>query len=57
MPAALTAPQRRRLVAAARRAAAAAYAPYSRFPVGAAVLAETARIASAALAREAGVTA
>ena len=38
MPAALTASQRRRLIAAARKAAAAAYAPYSRFPVGAAVL-------------------
>lgn len=33
----------RRLAAAARRAAAKAYAPYSRFPVGAAVLASSGR--------------
>lgn len=44
MPAALTATQRRRLLAAARRAATAAYAPYSRFPVGAAVLMADGRI-------------
>ncbi|MFM9091968.1 MAG: cytidine deaminase [Verrucomicrobiota bacterium] len=44
MPADLTAPQRRRLVAAARRAAAAAYAPYSHFPVGAAVLMTDGRV-------------
>ena len=44
MTAVLTAPQRRRLIAAARRAAAAAYAPYSRFPVGAAVLMADGRV-------------
>jgi cytidine deaminase len=36
--------QRRRLVAAARRAAQAAYAPYSKFRVGAAVLAGSGKI-------------
>jgi cytidine deaminase len=44
MPAALTATQRRRLTAAARRAATAAYAPYSRFSVGAAVLMADGRV-------------
>jgi cytidine deaminase len=36
--------QRRRLIAAARRAAQAAYAPYSKFRVGAAVLTRTGEI-------------
>ena len=36
--------QRRRLIAAARRAAKAAYAPYSKFRVGAAVLTHTGKI-------------
>lgn len=36
--------QRRRLIAAARRAAKAAYAPYSRFRVGAAVLTHAGKI-------------
>ena len=40
----LSSPQRRRLVAAARQAAAAAYAPYSKFRVGAAVLTAAGRI-------------
>lgn len=40
----LTPTQRRRLVAAARRAARSAYAPYSKFRVGAAVLAASGRI-------------
>jgi len=44
----LTAIQRRRLIAAARRAALAAYAPYSKFHVGAAVLTGTGRIFSGA---------
>jgi cytidine deaminase len=40
----LSSPQRRRLVAAARRAAQVAYAPYSKFRVGAAVLAGSGKI-------------
>lgn len=40
----LSSPQRRRLVAAARQAAEAAYAPYSKFRVGAAVLTAAGRI-------------
>jgi cytidine deaminase len=40
----LSSPQRRRLVAAARRAAQDAYAPYSKFRVGAAVLAGSGKI-------------
>lgn len=43
-PAALAAPVRRRLVAAAAKARLAAYAPYSRFKVGAALLAGDGRI-------------
>ncbi|MGD1031887.1 MAG: cytidine deaminase [Opitutaceae bacterium] len=45
-PPALTAAVRRRLENAARKAARAAYAPYSRFRVGAAVLAKSGRIFS-----------
>ena len=40
----LASAQRRRLIAAARRAAQAAYAPYSKFRVGAAVLTRTGKI-------------
>ncbi len=40
----LTPAQRRRLIAAARRAARTAYAPYSKFRVGAAVLTRTGKI-------------
>jgi len=40
----LTTPLRRRLVQAARAAAKASYSPYSRFPVGAAVLAASGKI-------------
>ena len=39
-----TTAQRRRLLAAARRARAAAYSPYSRFGVGAAILADDGRV-------------
>lgn len=44
--AAIPAGSRRRLVGAARAAARAAYAPYSRFPVGAAVLAASGKVYS-----------
>ncbi len=44
MPVPLTATQRRRLERAARTAAKASYSPYSKFPVGAAVLTESGRI-------------
>lgn len=44
MVTALSAPQRRRLEQAARAAARASYSPYSKFPVGAAVLTESGRI-------------
>jgi cytidine deaminase len=44
----LAAPQRRRLLAAAKAAACAAYAPYSRFRVGAAVLTGTGKILTGA---------
>lgn len=46
MPVALSATQRRRLEQAARNAARASYSPYSKFPVGAAVLTESGRIFS-----------